>query len=379
MGSKIFERCLNLLNVRQPARKDDDVADAADDTNVLNTFVGEERSALDKLKADIDLHRKKQRDAQPKSRQSVGLEIGAGVAKFFVKQWMPKASTGWTGKTIVDAKMRLAKRNGSDQAYREQIDRIFETFGIADHGRDGDWLVPPKQFDFERPRTLLKDCRPDRDILYVYGTQGPREAARTLPLHPDEMRILTGDEEGLLVFEAIVPKSCHKPGAMAIEIGTGSTELALIGRENRKHAITFAIGGAQQTGLDDIVRGITSGNIVRDAGRYLESKERSAQSFIDAARVFTSGGTRKAGCLFINPNTDSAEMRSRAGNTGAAARTLDVGEILHYAQDNETAPFARKALILGRLAKAFAFATVHEGTKGGLKEGMAQFIGEALT
>lgn len=333
----------------------------------LKGFAPASFGALDDLAQEIAHHRNERRaqaqaQAQHKSRQTFGIELGAGSAKLYAKQWTPDAPA----QAIVDVKLRLARRTGtreSDRAYRNQIEHILAAF--ATHTRT-DHLIPPQHIAFDAPERLRAACPPDTDVRYVYGTQGPRESARSSgPLFPQTLRLLTGDEEARLMFDAIVPPESRHPGAMSIEIGTGSTELALIDASGRQHTITFQLGAARQDPLAAIAKAIATTDIAH-AVNHLEGPASSAATFLTESRRTTLR-------LYINPNKQSAGMRDQT--RPAPGAPIPLATITQYAQ----AHAAPKANILAALAQAFALTTIHEGAKGGLKKAMAQFVGAALT
>jgi hypothetical protein len=332
--------------------------------------VADESSSLDELKNAIARHRNTWRVADTgMARQTLGIEIGAAVAKFFVKRWTRDETSPTrqlTAKAIVDVKRRLAH-----DTYRDHVADILDAFDVRNQSARRDWLVPPGQFDFSKPERLLEGAPDHTDIIYVYGTRGPRAAAHADgAFFADEMRILSGDEEALLIFDAVAPRSERRPGTMVIEIGAGSTELALIGRDDRHHVTAFAVGGAHQAGLDDVVTAIATGDIKR-AAHVLESPATSAQTFLDEVRLRSIG----AG-MFINPNKSSAAMRASVAKANDGQ--INVDDIRRYADEDPTAPFAAKAKILAKIARALGIDNVREGTKGGLKEALGQFIGRAL-
>ena len=156
---------------------------------------------------------------------------------------------------------------------------------------------------------------------------------------------------------------------MAIEIGSGSTELVLVTSPSEMLTTAFAVGGQAMTGLDSIVRGIEAGDIAGQAARYLESEPASAIRFVEEARRLRSNER----ALFMNPNRSSASFRQQSGDG-----SIDVAWALRYAETNALDRFVAKARILGSLARAFGFTVVHEGRQGGLKKGLADFIGRAL-
>ena len=328
----------------------------------LKGFAPAAFGALDALAQTITRHRNERRaQAQRQSRQTFGIELGAGSAKLFAKQWTQDAPA----QTIVDVKLRLVRRTGTpdtERAYRNQIEHILAAF--ATHTRT-DHLVPPQHIAFDAPERLRAACPPDTDVLYVYGTQGPRESTRSSgPLFPRTLRLLTGDEEARLMFDAIVPPESRHPGAMSIEIGTGSTELALIDAAGRQQTITFQLGAARQDPLAAIAKAIATTDIT-PAVDHLEGPASSAATFLTESR-------RTNLRLYINPNKQSAGMRDQT--RPAPGTPIPLATIARYATD-QTAP---KAKILATLAQAFALTTIHEGTKGGLKKAMAQFVGRAL-
>jgi hypothetical protein len=335
----------------------------------LKGFTAATPENLAHARAAIALHRAAHRaDVKPPSRQTFGIEIGAGVAKFFAKAW----TQGAPGQTIVDVKLRLGPRVGTpetDRTYREKIEEILNAFNLTQPpkvGASSDRLIPPQNIDLSAPHKLREGMPPDADVIYVYGTQGPRASTRQSgPLFPAVLRVLTGDEEALLMFDAIVPQDARTPGAMAIEIGNGSTELALIAAGGRKHAVTFVLGEAQHEGLTTIARAIASGDIA-PATRHLESDPVSAAAFLVEAR-------RPTLRLFISANKQSADMRSIA--RPAPGAPIPVAAVDRYAREHAPAP---KPTILATLAHAFTCTTIHEGKQGGLKEAMAGFIGHAL-
>jgi hypothetical protein len=337
-------------------------------SGALKGFAAATPEILAHVKAAIALHRNARRvETAAPSRQTFGIEIGAGVAKLFVKAW----PQGAAAQAIVDVKLRLPKRTGTpetDRAYRGRIEDILATFA---GGATNACLIPPQAIDLDAPQKLRDACPPNTNVIYVYGTQGPRDSTRQSgPLFPGTLRTLTGDEEARLLFDAIVPQDARHPGAMAIEIGTGSTELALIDAAGRTHAIAFAVGAGKPEALGHVARALETGDI-EHAADHLESPTRSAATFIAAAH-----SAKTARTLFINPNKDSAAMRAHAKDKAGA---LPTEAVARYASEHPTAPFAVKAKILATIAKALGHTAVREGNKGGLKEGMAQFVGRALT
>ncbi|MBI1213079.1 MAG: hypothetical protein GC190_16570 [Alphaproteobacteria bacterium] len=297
------------------------------------------------------------------SRITFGIEIGTGSAKFYAMHW-PR---GQSGEPIVDVKLELPRlvqlRNPADD-YPAQIEALAQLLP-ADFG----WRIPPQNIDVNDPTRLLAGCPSGvANLICIYGTQGPRVAQRRDPrLVPPYVRVLSAAEEAKLLFDAIVPPEyAATPGTMAIEIGSGSTELILIDHARRKQTIAFAVGRESTAGLTDIVRGIKERDVARYAGAYVEGDAANASEFVAEAAA------QPLGRLFMNPNRGSESFRRSIRRSGDA---IDVAAIVDYA--DSTDKFAPKAAILGALARAFGFGVIHEGRKGGLKRGMAAFIASA--
>jgi hypothetical protein len=292
-------------------------------------------------------------------RLTFGIEIGTGSAKLYGARW-PSASSG---VPVVDVKLELPQllaMSDPISRYGEMIDTLVEPFR-ADVG----WLVPPENIDLDEPGCVLDGCA-DRaaDLVYVYGTHGPREARDIDPrMVPPYLRILSGEEEARLVFDAIVPPEHAAPGTMAIEIGSGSTELILIDNAGRKRTIAFAVGGAHQGSLEGIASALAAAD-ARNLQPYLECDLSTATDFIAAEK------SAPRAALFMNPNRDSEALRR------SMAVPLTVAAARDYA-DTSTDKFAPKAKVLAALARALGFTVIHEGRKGGLKAAMAAFIARA--
>jgi hypothetical protein len=294
-------------------------------------------------------------------RTTLGIEIGTGSAKLYGMRW-------GGGDPFVDVKLELSRfeqMQDSAVEYPAQIEALAEPF-LSGFG----CLIPPANIDLEDPSRIRDACPNERaNLLYVYGTQGPRQAQRRdVRLVPRYVRVLSAEEEASLIFATVVPPDCAaKPGTMAIEIGSGSTELMLVDRTGRLRTIAFAIG-RDDAALAAIVRGIEARDIVGHAGRHLETDAASAATFVEEAAA------QSPALLFINPNRDSQRFRRSVKGRRDA---LDVAAARGYADAADK--FSPKAKILAALAEAFGFSIIHEGRKGGLKKAMASLIARGMS
>jgi len=299
-------------------------------------------------------------------RFGFGIEIGAGAAKLYGTVWP-------SGQATVDVKLqltRLSEMQDTHSEYPEQIDQLVRAFQRQSINSDIGWLVEAANIDLAEPSRIRAGLPESAwDITYVYGTQGPRDARRMGISLPPYLRVLSGAEEGGLIADVIVPPDFARPGAMAIEVGSGSTELILNGANGSKHTLALAIGGNAQSRLDAVVRGIETNDLVAHAKPHLETDAQAAMQFLSEARKL--GSSNRA--LFMNPNRDSATFRRQSPR-----RPIDVIWARDYGASNALDKFAPKAKILAALAQAFGFTVIHEGRAGGLKRAMADFVGKAL-
>ena len=321
-------------------------------------------------------------------RSSLGIEVGAGAVKILSKVWLKKDNDRLTGVTVGDVKIQLPRmdeRRDSALVYVDSVNAIVLSFiEPGDSPNQGDWIVPRSNFEIALPESLLRGCPSQSGFVYVYGTQGPRVATRLLDsdIFP-YMHILSGDEEGLLIYEVIVPEEKKNiAGSVAIEIGSGSTEIVLTGHHKKKFPITFAIGGQVQNGLHHIVGLIGSGELTGEGARYLESNIETAAAFLSAAADFRRGSKTLDRTLYMNPNRDSEAFRKAwkdvEPKTASEGEIIPVEFVLDFRRHHPDDGFSGKAQILGAIAEVMDLDAIHAGNRGGLKEGLALFVESAL-
>ena len=294
----------------------------------------------------------------------LSLEIGSGSIKLFARRWL-------AGETATVANIKLQAPHGhGGKTYASALNRLIDIFA------EGLSLIPPADFDPSAPERLFAAFAEPRDFLCVYGTQSLRVLTRAHGREAlERVRILDGDEEGLIAFASIVPEAAKAlPGTMALEIGSGSTEIVRAGNDGRPHALTLAIGG--KTGnppLAALEKLLATGKAGHRIDKWLESGEAAVAAFF--------ADPPQAQALYINASRASAGFRDFArGFHPDAGEEMPIDDALvtafQHAHPHDK--FGTKALILLAVGRGLGLKGYREGTRGGLKMGVAALLSQGL-
>lgn len=294
----------------------------------------------------------------------LSLEIGSGSIKLLAREWRDG-----NGVTLANVKLQVPAEH-DNEPYVAALDRLIDAFSF------GLRRIAPENFDPASPERLFEGLTAPEDFLCVYGTQAVRALRRRLGGQVlDRVRELSGDEEGLIAFASIVPPEWQvRPGVVAAEIGSGSTEIIRTGADGRPRPLTLAIGGrtrdASLAGLEMFLR---TGDASPAIATRLESPpEVVADFFADAPAT---------AALFINASRASAGFRVFArerDREGGEAIAIDAGLVANYRERHGTDGYAAKAGILLAVARGIGVDGFREGRRGGLKMGVSALIGKGL-
>ncbi len=368
---------LEALNARCEGLKDAEAIEMREGvfTAFLPTAVafgaaGEfERQTMDEIRTAISL----QREASGEGILGLNIEAGSGFIKLLAKLWQEDAR-GFHGETIADVKLQLGRRT-ADATLAATLNDLITFFC------DGLGLkaIQPENFNIGKPHDLFADFAEPRDFACIYGTQSLRDLARTLGRDVlPRIRILSGDEEGQIVFAAIIPEADHKrPGTVAVEIGSGSTEIVCVADDGDLLPLTVAIGArTTEPPLKALEGFLRTGDARPDLQDLLESPP-------DTVTAFFGRKPSPVTDLFVNPSRASVTYRgfahARSTISGDDGIQLDQDMVEAYNQIHGQDGFAPKAGILLTVANGLGLHSFREGRKGGLKEGIAVLLAEGLT
>lgn len=294
----------------------------------------------------------------------LSLEIGSGSIKLFARRWRDGE-----GQTVANLKLQTPAHH-EGRVYVAALNRLIDLFG------EGLRAIPPQDFDPAAPERLFQGFAAAEDFVCVYGTQAVRVLSRA---HGGEalarVRVLDGDEEGLIAFESIVPSEAKtRPGTVAVEIGSGSTEIVRVDPDGRAHPVTLAIGGkTDDPPLKALERFLARSRTGHKIGRLLESPPAVAEAFFAAAA--------SPDALYINASRASAKFRAFARDFHPGAGDdvrIDDRLAEAYVREYGADKFAAKVLILLAVARGLGFGGYREGTRGGLKMGVAALLAKGL-
>lgn len=320
---------------------------------------------------------------KPNAFTGLGIEVGAGALKLLMKTWSKGHDDTFEGKLICDVKFQLPKIGSEEDtgSYVEAVQSLLEVFASDESASFGDrWIVPPGNFEIDEPSKLLRDWPRSKPFVYVYGTQGPRNVTKNLGRNPfSELYVLSGDDEGSIIGEVMVPDSKKsRAGVMAIEIGSGSTELILNAGGTKRYPITFSIGGNDTRGLRLVSESLDQGDILESVIGFLESPIEVGKKFFDELLELRGVNLHRL-VVFMNPNKDSLKFRELASKQGGSPPgSFTPNFAQRYGSEATDDKFHFKAKILGSVGNALGVDLIFEGVPGGLKEGFAIFIETAL-
>ena len=284
----------------------------------------------------------------------LGVEIGTGSIKLLGRTWR-----GVVGETTSNIKIQVPRL--PDRHYVSSLNRLLDglrhELGLS--------LIDARRLDPADAENMFAGFGPIRDFAYAYGTHGLRRLGRRGG-ELEQVRILSGDEEGLLAFDAIVPEDGRRPGVVAVEIGTGSTEIVRVAADGRRLPLALALGG-ETPALPDI-RHFLATEDIGTLAPWLESPQ-------DGISAFFSGGAA-ARELYINPSRASATFRAFAG--GGDVVSLDASVIESFRSAHPGDGFAAKAEILLAILDGLGLTGFRAGQAGGLKAGMARLVATGL-
>ncbi len=294
----------------------------------------------------------------------LGLEIGSGSIKLLARQWR-----GCEGTTLANIKLQVPARHETG-TYVVALDRLIDVFST------GLRLIPPGQLDVAAPEGLFAGFAAPEDFACVYGTHALRVLAREDGAGPPaRVRVLTGDEEGLTAFQSIVPEveRAH-PGVVAVEIGSGSTEIVRTDGDGRPWPLTLGLGGkTADPHLGALRRFMATGSATPRIREVLESSD-------EAVTAFFAPGMPEPTRVFINPSRASVAFRAfaRARQGEGDMVALDEDLVETYRRKHGADRFGAKAAILMAILRGLGVAGFREGRRGGLKMGVAALLARGL-
>lgn len=291
------------------------------------------------------------------------LEIGSGSIKLLGRQW-----PGSDGVTVVNVKIQVPERH-DDGNYVAALERLIDVF-CNDLRR-----IEAARFDVAAPESLFEGFDRLEDFACVYGTHAVRVLARKgrRALLP-RVRILSGDEEGLTAFQSIVPEDFHtRPGTVAVEIGSGSTEIVRVGTDGRPRPLTLAVGGKTEVPhLGSLRRFLGTGEARGGVAKLLDSPRDGVAAFFD--------DMPPAKAVFINPSRASAGFRTFVAGRQAPGdvKRLDEDLVADYRDRHAGDRFGAKAAILLATLRGLGVEGYREGRRGGLKMGVAALLAKGM-